>query len=624
VVISNSDQELVFAFIEGVTGNVHNVDSRSDVLLAKVARLASSGGYSTVLTYLQNLTIDQSALERFINATTIHTTGWFRECEHFEQLEKCVLERIKSVTCIDGARLDYKVASLGCSSGQEVYSAALVLEKIRRQNKFFEYQVIGVDIDINCLQFAKRAIYSMSEFSRIPIVFQSLVWQGSAETHGLFTLDEEIRKRCVFLQGNLVQDDDVLLGNSFDAILVRNVLLYLSNRTVNSLLEKICSSTKESGRLFVGHSESFLVPKRLAFNTVEVSVFSKSTESTPPSVKEKVLIIEDNETVQAVLEDTLKRVGFSVDCVSSLPALEHYLVHSPSPDIISLDLHMPDFNGEVWLQKFRLTNLHTPVVVISSLFSNDAAPVLSMLSSGAEDYIEKSKLQSAPILVGSRFKALLSHRHSKDISGAAADLAALKFSPELILIGASTGGIKALKQTLQGLPRTLAPVVVVQHISPEYSSELVRHLAKVTSLGIGMTKKTTVLERGHIYIAAGDYHLTIKSRNNAIYVVPRKNPELEFRPSIDVLFSSVDRSLGKKTIAILLTGMGNDGVEGLGKLKRKGAVTVAQDHNTSVVYGMPGEAIKCGYVTFVSEPRKIREFFYQNEIAERQHSSRLA
>ena len=608
MIIDESDQELLFAFIKGVTGNVHDVESRKEFFVRVAERLIKRGGYANLYSYLKHLSVDTVALDRFINATTNHTTRWFRENTHFKKLKNIALEYVGNTHGLDQGKSVFRVISIGCSSGHEVYSAALELEKIRRHHNHFNYQITGLDIDSECLAVARRAIYPMSGLRKIPAEFHSLILQGSAETEGLFTLDHEIRRRCHFRHGNLMESEGILGDDTFDAIFIRNVLFYFANETVSSIVDSIYAAIKDKGSLFVGHSEVFLLTGKKYTKSDVTGVFTKSTKPGLIPTLKRVLVIEDSGTVQAVLTSVLKRKGFCVDCVNNKYALEHYLATKPAPDIISLDLHMPGFDGEDWLRKFRTNNVQTPVVVISSLFAEDARPVVNMLSTGAQDYIEKSKLDTDSELVGSSFDALLKQKNSNSDTDILKDLINLDFSPELVLIGASTGGIKALRDTLRSLPSSSAPVLVVQHISPKFGRELANYLARVTGLKIGKTDRITRLENGHLYIATGDYHLAIKTRNKEHYVGPKQYPEGQFRPSVDVLFNSVDHSSASKSISILLTGMGKDGVEGMGKLKRNGGITIAQDYNSSAVHGMPGEAINAGYASYIAEPGKIREF----------------
>ena len=603
-----SDKDLLFTFIEGVTGNSHDVDFRSEVVLNAVGRLIEKAGCTSLLQYLCYLGQDKDALTNFIKETTIHTTRWFRESKHLQMLEDDVVVRLARIDTEAGNPVHFKAASFGCSSGQEVYSMAMILEKYRISNDNFNYEVSGYDVDAVSIERANRAIYPISDIGTIPEEYMPMVWQGQDATQGLFTLDKEIRNRCFFKCENILDDQKKFSRYGFDAVFIRNILIYFSQKNAARVIETACTSLDVGGNLYLGHSESHLVPGYLPFKAVSSSVFMKVITDKRENRAKKVLVIEDSVTVQTVLKNLLQNAGFDVDCVSSKGSLEKYIKTQSEPDIISLDLQMPQFSGEQWLKNFRLHNQHTPVVVISSLFADDAFPVLSMLSAGAVDYIEKKLLSTDSELVVRRFRAFTSDSFLDNTAAPTNDLKKVEMSPKVILIGASTGGIRALKEVLQGLPVTLAPVVIVQHISPQFASELAKCLERLTGLKIGCTEKTSLLKNGHIYIASGDFHLTVKSSDEGLSIVPTQYPDHQFKPSVDILFLSVDKILCKDTVSILLSGMGRDGVDGMGKLHRNGALTIAQNKETAAVFGMPGEAIKSGYARHISEPVAIREF----------------
>lgn len=613
--IVESEKSLLFAFIEGVTGNTHNVDFRSDVILDTVQRLIEKTGSVSLLQYLDLLGQDSYALSQFINGTTIHTTRWFREANHLDALDQQLSTLFSDRGMLEGKSVYFKAASFGCSSGQEVYSIALILERYRLNNKWFNYDVTGYDVDIDSIERAKRAIYPASELSNIPEEYMPMVWEGEGATHGLFTLDKEVRKRCFFKCENILDEKLSQCASIYDVVFIRNVLIYFTQENSTNAIVTATKTLKEDGSLYLGHSEAHLVPDYLPLKAKSASIFNKKMIAANEQKLKKILIVEDSRTVLAVLEDLMKHAGFDVDCVHSKESLDEYIRTQSDPDIISLDLHMPRFNGEEWLKKYRLRNRHTPVVVISSRFSEDASPVLNMLSNGAIDYVEKKQLFSDADAVVRRFKALTKVSHTEGHPDQALDISAAEMRPRVILIGASTGGIKALKEVLQGLPATLAPVVIVQHISPEFAEELAMCLERITGLKNDCTENATLLKPGSFYIATGDFHITVKSEKSGVHVVPAHEPEHQFRPSVDVLFSSVDKELSKDTVSILLSGMGRDGVRGMGKLFKNGAMTIAQNEESAAVFGMPGEAIKSGYAGYISTPVEIRKFLHRTALA---------
>ena len=610
--ILESDRKLLFTFIEGVTGNSHDVDFRSEVIINNVSRLIEKSNCQNMWQYLSLLGYSNDALSSFIKETTIHTTRWFRENKHLQLLERDVIARLEENS---NRPVHFKAASFGCSSGQEVYSMAMVLEKYRKLHKSFDYKIYGYDVDVASVEQARRAIYKASELCNIPEEYLAMVWLGQDSSQGLFTLDKEIRGRCVFKSENLLNADICINPHSLNAVFIRNILIYFSNENANKIIDMACFYLAMGGGLYLGHSESHLVPDYLPLKPVSPNVFEKQKPCRPESKLNKVLVVEDSITVQFVLKKLLQDAGFEVDCVSCKDSLEKYIKEYSAPDIISLDLHMPQFNGEKWLETFRIRNRTTPVVIISSLFPEDANPVMRMLSSVAVDYIEKKQLSTDPELVAQRFKSLIFNKSYNSCITTPNDLRNVEMSPKLILIGASTGGVKAIKDVLKGLPSSLPPVVIVQHISSQFADELANCLGRLTGLKIGSATTTTLLKNGHFYIAADDSHLTVKSSEDGLYVVPTQHPNHQFMPSVDVLFSSVEKDLCKDTVSILLSGMGCDGVTGMGRLFEDGALTIAQSKKTAAVFGMPGEAIKSGFARHISDPADIRKFLLRTVTA---------
>ena len=175
----------------------------------------------------------------------------------------------------------------------------------------------------------------------------------------------------------------------------------------------------------------------------------------------------------------------------------------------------------------------------------------------------------------------------------------------MILVGASTGGTQALTDLFNNFPLKTPPILVVQHISPSFSTTFAKHLAERSGLKLGNPLEGTVLEDGSIYLSDGDFHIgVVKSKNG--YKLTTSNVQIsKHRPSVDFLFKSAVK-FADKTLAILLTGMGSDGAQGMLSLKDNGAFTIAQDKKSSVVFGMPKEAIQLGGVGFMGNIQEIR------------------
>jgi two-component system chemotaxis response regulator CheB len=182
------------------------------------------------------------------------------------------------------------------------------------------------------------------------------------------------------------------------------------------------------------------------------------------------------------------------------------------------------------------------------------------------------------------------------------------FVPEVIAIGASTGGTQALQELLMSLPHNCPPLIVVQHISPQFARSFAEKLSQVTGLKLEEFKTNQIeLVKGKIYLALDDYHIVVKKINGKNHICKGLHiiEDSFHRPSVDVLFKSLAVQ-GVKTLGCLLTGMGKDGAQGLLQLKSAGALTLAQNAESCIVYGMPGEATKIGAVTYSGDLQALR------------------
>ncbi|HEY2592258.1 MAG TPA: chemotaxis response regulator protein-glutamate methylesterase [Steroidobacteraceae bacterium] len=357
----------------------------------------------------------------------------------------------------------------------------------------------------------------------------------------------------------------------------------------------------------------------------------------------RVLIVDDSALVRRMLSDMLASdrsievVGTAADAHVAREKIKKL-----NPDVLTLDVEMPKMDGLTFLRNLmRLRPM--PVVMVSSLTERGAEVTLDALALGAVDYLSKPKLDIAatlgnyaeeliekvktaarasvraldaasPASVASR-GASSAEAHGRP---AAAPLGAVlravppassttavlpligtaaprRTTDRVIAIGASTGGTEAIKQVLMRLPPDSPGVVVAQHIPKAFSAAFARRMNDCCPLTVCEAEDGQQIRAGHVYIAPGDRHLLIQ-RDGARYVVGIDDgtPVNRHKPSVDVLFRSVARSAGPNAIGVLLTGMGKDGARGLAEMHEAGSPTLAQDEATSVVWGMPGEAVALG------------------------------
>jgi len=349
----------------------------------------------------------------------------------------------------------------------------------------------------------------------------------------------------------------------------------------------------------------------------------------------RVLIVEDSVSFQKLLKlifdscDDIQVVGTALDPYEARDKIKWL-----NPDVITLDINMPRMDGATFLENLmRLRPM--PVVMISSLTERNAAMALRVLDIGAVDYVGKPQTSSPEEMakyaeeVIQKVKAagkvrvgVLEQRmtgRSADSTDKASTTTAVTVAtatagqPEnetgqtsasvyeharrIIAIGSSTGGTVAVGKVLEQLPTSTAGIVIVQHIPEAFSASFADRLNKTSGLTVEEARDGQVIRNGHVYIAPGSSHLTVK-KDGLHYVCRLKDtpPVNKHRPSVDVLFNSVASNVGRHALGIIMTGMGRDGADGLQEMKTAGASTVAQDEKSSVVWGMPGEAVKLGCV----------------------------
>lgn len=324
----------------------------------------------------------------------------------------------------------------------------------------------------------------------------------------------------------------------------------------------------------------------------------------------RVLIVDDSELIRALLTQILtddpdiEVVGSAVDPYDAREKIKQL-----SPDVLTLDIEMPRMDGVTFLGNLmRLRPM--PVVMISTLTEQGADITIKALEIGAVDYVSKPTMaeqQQLPILareIVDKVKraatinvAALDKTIGRRQFSQAAKLAAgarLNNSVRLIAIGSSTGGTEALKKVLTALPASMPPIVIVQHMPPGFTTAFARRLDGIVDLNVmELTESGYLLEQGGVYLANGAEHLTVNRRGNKLYGYCDDGVAVNrHKPSVDVLFDSVADSCGGKAVAVILTGMGSDGAWGMLNIRSTGAVTIAQDEASSVVWGMPRVAVE--------------------------------
>jgi two-component system, chemotaxis family, protein-glutamate methylesterase/glutaminase len=342
--------------------------------------------------------------------------------------------------------------------------------------------------------------------------------------------------------------------------------------------------------------------------------------------KIRVIIVDDSALVRQTLSKILESDrSIEVVAVASDPYAAREKIKKFNPDVLTLDVEMPKMDGIQFLSKLmRLRPM--PVVMVSSLTEQGAEVTLDALELGAVDFVSKPKVDlahsledyTAEIISKVKGAAVTRPRVNNSKQGRYSDRRAsiqllkieeklsadavikrsvkpshFKTTDRIVAIGASTGGTEAIKNVLMDLPADSPGIVIAQHIPPVFSTSFANRMDTISPMIVCEAGDGQQILPGCVYIAPGDRHLMLV-RDGARYVCKLSDgpPVNRHRPSVDVLFRSVAQNAGTNAIGVLLTGMGDDGARGLKEIREAGAPTLVQDEKTSVVWGMPGEAVK--------------------------------
>lgn len=322
----------------------------------------------------------------------------------------------------------------------------------------------------------------------------------------------------------------------------------------------------------------------------------------------RLLIVDDSALVRNLLQHLLSSVpDIEIVGTASDPLEAREMIKALSPDVLTLDIEMPNMNGLEFLEKImRLRPM--PVIMISTLTQRGAVASLQALELGAFDYIPKptsmlDKLHLAQLKVQliAKIRAAASARlrpYQRLMRQSTLQYAPVEAGARVIAIGASTGGVEALRDLLARFPSNMPPIVITQHMPEQFTPSFARRLDSMCDIQVREAAQGDLLEPGRAYIAPGNQHLEIAAaKGNHIVCQLHEGPRVSgHRPSVDVLFNSVAQVVGADSIGVLLTGMGRDGASGLLAMCQAGAHTIGQDEASCVVYGMPRAARTIGAV----------------------------
>lgn len=340
--------------------------------------------------------------------------------------------------------------------------------------------------------------------------------------------------------------------------------------------------------------------------------------------KTKVLVVEDSAVAREFLvyvlgsDPEISVVGTAKNGEEAVTAAKHL-----KPDIITMDIHMPAMNGFEATRKIMET-CPVPILIVSgSSSAEEVATTFRAIEAGALSVVPRPRgmghpgheetikelIQQVKLMAEVKVVRRWPRQRKKSISSPVllqpeAKLYETRQEIKLIAIGSSTGGPLALQTILSRLPSDFpVPVLIVQHIAAGFLTGLVEWLSETSTLPLRIASNGELAQPGHAYFAPDDFHMRLQ--DNHVLLLSKDPPENGMRPSVSHLFRSAAETFGARAAGILLTGMGKDGAAELKLMKEKGAMTVAQDEESAVVHGMPGEAIKLDGVTYVLSPDKI-------------------
>jgi len=329
----------------------------------------------------------------------------------------------------------------------------------------------------------------------------------------------------------------------------------------------------------------------------------------------QVLIVDDSSVVRQTLSDILASdPAIKVIGTASDPYQAVEFMRNQKPDVMILDIEMPRMDGLTFLQKI-MEQHPIPVIICSSIATAGAATTLKAMELGAVDVIAKPKLGTQEFLVESsitlcdavkaasrihpnRLIPKPAQKLSADaVLAKAASRPSFETTQKIAVVGASTGGVEALVELLTHMPMNAPGIVVVQHMPENFTKSFAERLDSLCRISVKEAEPNDVVSPGCALIAPGGRHTLVKRTGARYYVEIRDGPLVSrHRPSVDVLFRSAARYVGHNAIGVIMTGMGDDGAQGLKELHETGAHTIAQDEASCVVFGMPKEAIALGGV----------------------------
>jgi two-component system chemotaxis response regulator CheB len=449
-------------------------------------------------------------------------------------------------------------------------------------------------------------------------------------------LRPEVKMRTSFENGNLLHRNRAFEAN-FDLVFCRNVLIYFNQKEVQTILRSLGSYLRPSGLLVLGSGEAAQVedlewgrpaPTRLGAgillfgNTKLNGTGAHRLQSVPldnrrsvgasiQQLKPRILFVDDEPDFLEVLSKYCENMGYEHSTYSDpVQLLREY--RPLSHQVLFTDYHMPGLSGDALAKQLQEQDPELRCVMITGYKAT--LSLGDLMQKGFVDVISKplsiESFENAVHLALSKYQfhsGTIIKKEATDVTGLAGQPSLIPAPPDVLLIGASTGGPQALAQFLSQLPLSCPPILIVQHISADFAAGLAKQLTSASGLALGRMNEP--LQRGTIYISCEAKHLHLIRHAGATMATTSGTVPVHGQcPAVEVLFDSA-LSAGKQHIwAGIFTGMGRDGGEGLLRLRRNGSVTFSKSEASCVVYGMPGYAESIGASQFKGSPTQLRDF----------------
>lgn len=328
----------------------------------------------------------------------------------------------------------------------------------------------------------------------------------------------------------------------------------------------------------------------------------------------KVLIVDDSAMVRKILSQELSKDP-EIDVVGTAP--DPYIARDKivqlRPDVLILDIEMPRMDGLTFLEKL-MKYFPMPVIIVSSLAKKGCDVALRGLELGAVEVMAKPgesytigdmSEQLIEKIKAAKFIKPKPVSFSKPLVQVKSN-SLIKTTNKIIAIGASTGGTEALKEVLTQLPSNMPPILVVQHMPQHFTRSFAERLDSLCELSVKEAEDGELVSPGKVLLAPGNFHMELRRSGASYYVEVKTGPMMYHqRPSVEIMFNSVAKYAGANSIGVILTGMGKDGAKGLLEMRNAGAYTIAQDEKSSVVFGMPKEAIEIGAACTIENLKNI-------------------